>query len=71
MAAAQLDQSALKRRKPAIARIKVLIQLFQKLAGIQGTASLVDLRRGRNTQEVMKSSSFWYFFSSLKEKKYE
>jgi len=46
-----------------------LVELFQKLAGIEGAAPLIDLRRGRNTQEFRKSSSFCFFFSSLKEKK--
>ena len=48
-----------------------MVELFQKLAGVEGTESPSDLRRGRNTQDFRKSSSFWYFFSSLKEKKYD
>lgn len=32
---------------------KVLIQLFQKLAEVDGTASLIDLRRVRNTQNTL------------------
>jgi len=46
-----------------------LVELFQKLAGIEGAAPLIELRRARNTQDFRKSSSFCFFFSSLKEKK--
>ena len=48
---------------------KVLIQLFQKLAGVEGTASLIELRRARNPQDTLKSSFFRFLFSSLKEKR--
>ena len=34
------------------ANIKVLLDFFQKIAGVQGTASLVALRRGRNPFSV-------------------
>ena len=53
----------------AVASIKVLVELFQKLAGIEGAAPLIDLRRGRNTQDLTKSSFFRILFSSLKEKR--
>jgi len=56
-------------KKTVCRKQKVLVELFQKLAGIEGAAPLIDLRRGRNTQDFRKSSSFCFFFSSLKEKK--
>ena len=45
----------------AVASIKVLIQLFQKLAGVEGTESLIDLRRGRNTWASEKVPLFASF----------
>ncbi|MBQ4354506.1 MAG: hypothetical protein IJC71_06400, partial [Clostridia bacterium] len=42
--------------------IKVLIQLFQKLAGVEGTESLIDRRNGRNTQAFEKVPFFASFF---------
>ena len=56
-------------KKGAVASIKVLIQLFQKLAGIEGTESLVELRRGRNTQDTWRSSFFASFFLAKGKKK--
>jgi len=52
-----------------VASSKVLIQLFQKLAGVEGTASLIEARKPRNTQDFIKSSFFRFLFSSLKEKR--
>ena len=58
-------------------RMKVLIKLFQKFAGIKGTASLVDLRCSIPRETTLETSKtykkvplFGIFFSSLKEKKY-
>ncbi len=31
---------------------KVLIDLFQKVVGIEGATPLIDLRRGRNTHDI-------------------
>ena len=56
-------------KEGAVASIKVLIQLFQKLAGVEGTASLIEARKPRNTQDFIKSSFFRFLFSSLKEKR--
>ena len=48
---------------------KVSLKPFQRLAGFEGAAPLIDLRRGRNTQDFDKSSFFRFLFSSLKEKR--
>ena len=53
----------------SVASIKVLVELFQKLAGFEGAEPLIDLRRGRNSQDIRKSSFFRFLFSSLKEKR--
>ena len=44
--------------KGPVASIKVLVELFQKLAGVEGTASPSDRRNGRNTLEFEKVPLF-------------
>ncbi len=43
----------LKKPKLHVVRRKVLIDLFQKVAGVEGTESPIDLRRGRNSLDFM------------------
>ncbi|MBQ3708332.1 MAG: hypothetical protein II889_10545, partial [Clostridia bacterium] len=49
-------------------RAKVFVHLFQKVVGCRGNA-LTRTPQSAEHPKLPESSSFWFFFSSIKEKK--